>query len=134
MGIVESIQRSGLPLGLAGLHRGGPRWTERSLGKGRGLKPRPRRPGTAIPAANPRDVARWERLPWWRKAAMCCAQPTIFYSLMFAAIGGLFLLGAAVLDPDMAPIGLILIGVAVAMVVVYFVLAYRAFGGRSDKS
>jgi len=65
---------------------------------------------------------------------MCCAQPTIFYSLMFAAIGGLFLVGGAVLDPNMAPIGLILIGVAVAMVVVYFVLAYRAFGGRSDKS
>lgn len=53
---------------------------------------------------------------------------------MFAAIGGLFLIGALVLDPDMAPIGLILIGVAAVMVVVYFVLAYRAFGGRSGKS
>jgi membrane protein implicated in regulation of membrane protease activity len=91
---------------------------------------RPYRRATSIPPADPRELPRWNRLPWWRKAAVCCAQPTVFYGLMFAAMGALFLVGALVLDPRMAPIGLLLIAVALVMVVAYFILAYRAFGGR----
>jgi uncharacterized membrane protein len=70
----------------------------------------------------------WRQMPWWQKAAVCCAQPTLFYSLMFAVVGLLFLLGAFYLDPDMWTVGLILILISLVMIVTYLVLAYRAFG------
>ena len=73
----------------------------------------------------------WRQMPWWQKAAVCCAQPTLFYSLMFAFVGLLFLLGAYYLDPDMWTVGLILILISAVMIITYLVLAYRAFG-RSD--
>jgi len=44
---------------------------------------------------------RWRQMPWWQKAAICCSQPTLFYSLMFAFVGLMFMLGAFYLDPDM---------------------------------
>jgi membrane protein implicated in regulation of membrane protease activity len=78
----------------------------------------------------------WGQMPWWQKAAVCCSQPTLFYSLMFAFVGLLFLLGAFYLDPDMWTVGLILILISAVMVITYLVLAYRAFGreGRRDES
>lgn len=81
-------------------------------------------------SASRRGAEQWKCLPWWKKAAMCCAQPTIFYVLMFVGIGILFVAGAPLLDPDLAVIGLILIGVGFAMMLVYGLLAYRSFGGR----
>lgn len=75
---------------------------------------------------------RWSRMPWWRKAAVCCSQPTLFYAFMFAVVGLLFLLGASYLDPDMWTVGLILILVSAVMLITYLVLAYRAFG-RGDR-
>jgi threonine/homoserine efflux transporter RhtA len=75
----------------------------------------------------------WQQMPWWQKATVCCSQPTLFYSLMFAFVGVLFLLGAFYLDPDMWTVGLILILMSGVMVVTYLVLAYRAFGrGNGD--
>jgi hypothetical protein len=71
-------------------------------------------------------------MPWLQKAAVCCSQPTLFYSLMFAFVGLLFLLGAFYLDPDMWTVGLILILVSAVMLITYLVLAYRAFG-RGDR-
>ncbi len=50
----------------------------------------------------------WDRMPWWQKAAVCCSQPTLFYSLMFAVVGLLFMLGGFYLDSDMWTVGLIL--------------------------
>ncbi len=84
----------------------------------------------------PRSEQRWRKMPWWQKAAVCCSQPTLFYSLMFAFVGLLFLLGAFYLDPDMWTVGLILILVSVVMLITYLVLAYRAFGreGRDDEA
>ncbi|MFP4247729.1 MAG: hypothetical protein ACLFQ1_11185 [Halochromatium sp.] len=82
--------------------------------------------------AYPRREQRWSRMPWWQKAAICCSQPTLFYSLMFAFLGLLFLLGAFSLDPDMWTVGLILILVSAIMLITYLVLAYRAFG-RDDR-
>jgi hypothetical protein len=76
----------------------------------------------------------WNRLPWWRKAYLCCSQPTISYSLIFGALGIAFLIGAHFLDADMAPIGLILIAVAIGMLLMYLILAYRAFGGDRSSS
>lgn len=75
-------------------------------------------------------------MPWWQKAAVCCSQPTLFYSLMFAFVGLLFLLGAFYLDPDMWTVGLILILMSAVMVITYLVLAYRTFErrGRRDES
>lgn len=76
---------------------------------------------------------RWRRLAWWQKAAVCCSQPTLFYSLMFAVVGLLFVLAGFYLDSDMWTVGLILILVAAIMLITYLVLAYRAFG-RGDRN
>lgn len=77
---------------------------------------------------------RWRQMPWWQKAAICCSQPTLFYSLMFAFVGLMFMLGAFYLDPDMWTVGLILILVSAVMLITYLVLAYRTFGrGRGDR-
>jgi hypothetical protein len=75
----------------------------------------------------------WNCLPWWRKAALCCAQPTALYVLAFGIIGLLFLLGAPMLDPDLRVVGLILIGVAAGMLVIYLFLAFRAFHRRGAR-
>jgi len=75
-----------------------------------------------------RPIPGWRGLPWWRKALMCCAQPTFTYSLLFALVGAAFLLAAPLLDPDLAVVGLILLAVAVLMFATFWVLAYRAFG------
>jgi membrane protein implicated in regulation of membrane protease activity len=74
----------------------------------------------------------WNRMPWWRKAVACCAQPTLIYSVTFAFVGGAFLIGGFYLDSDLASVGLILVLVAVAMLVLHLMLAYRAFG-RADQ-
>jgi len=105
----------------------------RAARRGPRLHADPSRRHTSVPPVDPRELPRWDCLPWWRKAMACCAQPTVFYSLMFAGIGGLFLVGSAVLDPKMAPIGLLLIAVAVAMDLVYLGLAYHAFSGRGKR-
>ena len=62
-----------------------------------------------------RPVPGWRSLPWWRKARLCCGQPTFAYSLVFALVGGGFLVAAPLLDPDLAVVGLILLAVAVFM-------------------
>jgi hypothetical protein len=72
-------------------------------------------------------VPGWRSLPWWRKARLCCGQPTFAYSLLFALVGGGFLLAAPLLDPDLAVVGLILVSVAVFMFATFWLLAYRAF-------
>jgi hypothetical protein len=75
-------------------------------------------------------VPGWGGLPWWRKAQICCSQPTFAYSLLFALIGTGFLVAAPLLDPDLAIVGLVLLAVAVLMQLTFWWLAYRAFGGR----
>jgi len=75
----------------------------------------------------------WRKLPWWRKARICCGQPTFAYSLLFALVGGAFLIAAPLLDADLAVIGLILLAVAVLMLVTFWLLAYRAFGRNEDR-
>lgn len=70
----------------------------------------------------------WRCLPWWRKAALCCAQPTLLYVLAFGAIGSIFLIAAPLLDADLRFVGLILVGVSAAMLLIFLALAYRAFG------
>jgi hypothetical protein len=74
-----------------------------------------------------RPVPGWRSLPWWRKARLCCGQPTFAYSLVFALVGGGFLVAAPLLDPDLAVVGLILLAAAVFMLVTFWILAYRAF-------
>jgi hypothetical protein len=49
----------------------------------------------------------------------------LLYVLALGGIGLLFLIAAPALDPDLAIVGLILIGVAAAMAVIFIVLAYR---------
>jgi hypothetical protein len=75
-----------------------------------------------------RPIPGWRTLPWWRKARLCCAQPTFAYSLLFGLVGVGFLLAAPVLDPDLAVVGGILLAVAVLMFATFWLLAYRAFG------
>jgi membrane protein implicated in regulation of membrane protease activity len=76
----------------------------------------------------------WQRLPWWRKASICCGQPTFVYSLLFALVGGGFLLIAPLLDPDLAIVGLILVAVAVVMLLTFWLLAFRAFARERRRS
>jgi hypothetical protein len=81
-------------------------------------------------------VPGWRGLPWWRKARICCGQPTFAYSILFALVGSGFLLAAPLLDPNLAVVGVILVAVAVFMLVTFWILAYRAFGrerGRDDR-
>ena len=54
--------------------------------------------------------------------------------MIFAALGIAFLIGAHFLDADTAPIGLILIAVAIGTLLMYLTLAYRAFGGDRSSS
>jgi hypothetical protein len=80
-----------------------------------------------------KPVPGWRGLPWWRKARICCAQPTFAYSLLFVLVGGGFLLAAPLLDRDLAVVGSILVAVGVFMFLTFWVLAYRAFaGGRKQ--
>ncbi|TVQ85031.1 MAG: hypothetical protein EA400_16605 [Chromatiaceae bacterium] len=73
----------------------------------------------------------WQGLPWWRKARICCSQPTFAYSLLFALVGAGFLLLGPLLDSDLTVVGLILLAVAVFMLATFWLLAYRAFA-RND--
>lgn len=79
--------------------------------------------------ARPRGVARARYpLPWWRKAYVCCGQPTLVYSLMFALVGAGFVVGGFALDPNLTLVGSILVAVSGLMLTTFWLLAYRAFG------
>jgi uncharacterized membrane protein YdcZ (DUF606 family) len=80
-----------------------------------------------------KPIPGWQGLPWWRKARICCSQPTFAYSLLFALVGGAFLLAAPLLDPDLAVVGAILVAVAALMFVSFWLLAFRAFHSKRPK-
>ncbi|MCG6943514.1 MAG: hypothetical protein LJE69_19965 [Thiohalocapsa sp.] len=75
-----------------------------------------------------KPIPGWGGFSWWRKARICCGQPTFAYSLLFALVGIAFMLAAPLLDPNLAVVGLILLAVAVFMFATFWLLAYRAFG------
>lgn len=79
-------------------------------------------------AKHNQPIPGWRGLPWWRKARICCGQPTFIYSLLLGLVGASFLLAAPLLDPDLAVVGMILLGVAVLMLVTFWLLAYHVFG------
>jgi hypothetical protein len=56
-------------------------------------------------------------------AIRCCGRPIFFFSLLYAGLGLLFLLGSRVLDPAMQPVGLILLLVGVGIFLMFVVLA-----------
>jgi len=80
-----------------------------------------------------RPVPGWRDMSWWRKARVCCGQPTFAYSLLFALVGASFLVAAPLLDPDLAVVGLILVAVALFMFATFWFLAYRAFGAERKR-
>ena len=64
---------------------------------------------------------------WLRRAIACCGRPIFFYSGIYASLGALFILGSLFLDPDMGPVGLILLFVGLGIFAVFLIFAYRNF-------
>ena len=46
---------------------------------------------------------------WIDRAIRCCGGPIFFYSDLYLLLGALFITGSLFLDPDMAPVGIILL-------------------------
>lgn len=64
---------------------------------------------------------------WFGKAIRCCGQPIVFYSGLYIGLGLLFIFGSVYLDPDMGPIGTILLSVGVGIFLLFLLLAFRSF-------
>ena len=67
---------------------------------------------------------------WISRAIKCCGRPIFFYSGLYALLGVFFIVGSLYLDPDMGPVGLILLLVGVGIFLLFLILAYW----RKDKS
>jgi hypothetical protein len=71
------------------------------------------------------------RFRWLVLAMRCCGTPIVFYSLVYASIGSLFQIGGFYLDPNMRPVGLILLLVGAGIFLLFMALAFRAFRGEA---
>jgi hypothetical protein len=60
---------------------------------------------------------------WLTCALRCCGKPALFYSLLYAGLGLLFMLGSRVLDPVMATVGLILLLVGAGIFALFALIA-----------
>jgi hypothetical protein len=67
------------------------------------------------------------RIAWIERAIKCCGGPIFFFSGIYILVGGLFMVGSLYLDPDMAPVGFILLIVGVIIFLVFLLLAYLRF-------
>lgn len=64
---------------------------------------------------------------WMDRAIKCCGGPIIFYSCIYLLLGSLFLLGSLYLDPDMRPVGIILLFSGVMIFLLFLILAFYSF-------
>jgi hypothetical protein len=72
------------------------------------------------------------RIVWIETAIKCCGGPIFFFSGLYVLLGGAFMVGSLYLDPDMAPVGIILFIAGVLSFLLFLILAYRSFEGQND--
>jgi len=68
-------------------------------------------------------------IQWIDRAIKCCGGPIIFYSCIYLLLGSLFVLGSFYLDPDMRPVGIILLFSGVLIFLLFLILAFYSFRG-----
>ena len=64
------------------------------------------------------------RQHWLRDACRCAGAPALFCSLLYGALGLLFLLGSRYLDPIMATVGAILLATSLVFPGGFVLVAY----------
>ena len=72
------------------------------------------------------------RILWMQKAMKCCGGPVLFLSGLYTLLGFLFIMGSFYLDPEMAPVGEILLGVGLMILLMFLILAYSSYRLRQN--
>jgi len=65
---------------------------------------------------------------WLREAVAYGGTPIIFYGTLYGTLGLLFLAGSQFLDPNMAPVGAILLATGLVFPTIFVIVAYLQRG------
>jgi hypothetical protein len=88
---------------------------------------------SAVVSGSPNDVSCYYtfdtgassmQMRWIDRAIKCCGGPIIFYSSLYFLLGVFFIVGSLYLDPDMGPVGVILLMVGVGILLLFFIMAF----------